>query len=751
MVYSHRMWRFVFLTLIINFSLLIPTASKAETIQMWQSDYTTEFEYPYVYDMAIENGDGRSYLAGYGYYSSYHARDCFVVQFSAGGNFNWTRRYGGNEGYDEFCHAIDLGPPNDTSVYLVGYSNSDPYGSGTDDGLIIKYNSNGDRQWVRYLVPAQEGFVNLYSVLVDDEDGTVYLSGGYQHTEGTGYVTDCIVASYDPDGNENWRFIWDNETGGCKIIGSDADDIFTLNYSNHSLLTLSKSGGVVQWYEAPEVYHPSAVMDSDGNLILSGQVGYVDFQTIIRATKIDPNGNVLWTEDFDYGPTGLIDLVDSIAIGNANDLYIKARGCLEMSGIAHLIQCDSWKHLVLKYNADGEFQWIEELDGFGNGASPYHYYSDFLYGDIATSSSEKIMTISLSSVADPSDVILNNLTTFADDGSILDQDQTIDNPYFGLSHEALLYTYSYMDSDYVVSAAKYCVDCYIDGECYPDGTINPDNSCQICDSSLDAGAWSSRDGETCDDGVFCNGADTCDSGACSQHAGDPCDTQCQSCNEGASTCDDVSGSCDDGLFCNGADTCDSGACSQHAGDPCDAQCQSCNEGASTCDDVSGSCDDGVFCNGADTCDSGACSQHAGDPCNDDLYCNGEETCDEENDLCVNGDIPCPDDGLWCTGEESCDEENDTCVNSGDPCDPETQTCNEETDTCDANTDDDTVDDDTMDDDTSDDDTVDDDTSDDDTTDDDTADDDAVDDDVTDDDATSDDDDDDDDNNDGCGC
>src|SRR5262245_5489994 len=29
-------------------------------------------------------------------------------------------------------------------------------------------------------------------------------------------------------------------------------------------------------------------------------------------------------------------------------------------------------------------------------------------------------------------------------------------------------------------------------------------------------------GEPCDDGVFCNGADTCQDGECAEHAGDPC-------------------------------------------------------------------------------------------------------------------------------------------------------------------------------------------------------------------------------------
>ncbi|MBM4270019.1 MAG: hypothetical protein FJ144_26020 [Deltaproteobacteria bacterium] len=43
--------------------------------------------------------------------------------------------------------------------------------------------------------------------------------------------------------------------------------------------------------------------------------------------------------------------------------------------------------------------------------------------------------------------------------------------------------------------------------------------------------------------------------------------------------------CDDGVFCNGADTCSGGSCALHAGDPCalGARCNdSCEESADDC-------------------------------------------------------------------------------------------------------------------------------------------------------------------------
>ncbi len=55
-----------------------------------------------------------------------------------------------------------------------------------------------------------------------------------------------------------------------------------------------------------------------------------------------------------------------------------------------------------------------------------------------------------------------------------------------------------------------------------------------------------RSGNTCDDGVYCNGEDTCNKGKCSDHAGDPCDET--SCNEGKKACE-----CATAEHCPGAD------------------------------------------------------------------------------------------------------------------------------------------------------------------------------------------------------
>ncbi len=204
------------------------------------------------------------------------------------------------------------------------------------------------------------------------------------------------------------------------------------------------------------------------------------------------------------------------------------------------------------------------------------------------------------------------------------------------------------------------------------------------------------DGVPCDDGLFCNGTDTCAGTTCTAHAGDPCagGSQCQDvCNEAADDCIAPPGTpCNDGLFCDGPDVCNAGSCHPASPPPFNNPCifraepceRACNEATDECRVPDGtSCDDGVFCNGADTCAAAVCAVHAGDPCAGGAVC--QRTCSEPFDSCVApAGTPC-DDGLWCNGVDVCNGSS-SCISAGDPCaggPPCHDQCDETTHGCDV--------------------------------------------------------------------
>jgi hypothetical protein len=175
------------------------------------------------------------------------------------------------------------------------------------------------------------------------------------------------------------------------------------------------------------------------------------------------------------------------------------------------------------------------------------------------------------------------------------------------------------------------------------------------DGSVTYGGWNIDDIEiwgvntgpcttdaNCDDGLFCNGAETCVSGTCTAGTALNCNDSVactvDACSESAKACAHTpqDSLCDDGLFCNGTETC--------------SATQGCQTGTAP------SCADSIACT-ADTCSESAkaCTHTPQNSlCDDGLFCNGGETCSTTQG-CVAGAAPC--------AAGACDETNNVCLAS----------------------------------------------------------------------------------------
>ena len=188
---------------------------------------------------------------------------------------------------------------------------------------------------------------------------------------------------------------------------------------------------------------------------------------------------------------------------------------------------------------------------------------------------------------------------------------------------------------------------------------------QSTNASCSAGNWNDRDdlvfavegsgpictiNADCDDGLFCNGAETCNTGTgtcedgTAPNCADAVSCTDDSCNEGTDSCDNVANNanCDNGLFCDGAETCSAtldcqAGTAPNCADAIGCTDDSCNEGTDSCDNVTndGNCDDSLFCNGAETCSATLDCQAGTDPC-------GGGACDEVLDICEGGCTDCVD-------------------------------------------------------------------------------------------------------------
>jgi len=188
----------------------------------------------------------------------------------------------------------------------------------------------------------------------------------------------------------------------------------------------------------------------------------------------------------------------------------------------------------------------------------------------------------------------------------------------------------------------------------------------------------------CDDGLYCNGVETCNAGTCQPGTPIACDdgVSCtvDTCDEATDSCTSSAddGLCSNGLFCDGSETCDPVLGCQ-AGTPVDCDdgigctVDTCDEAGDACSNLPDDlvCSNGVFCDGAEICNPAVGCESGGDPC-PGLFCDEPgATCFECN---VDGDC---DDGLFCNGVETCD--GGSCLAGSDPC--LGQSCDEVGDVC----------------------------------------------------------------------
>jgi hypothetical protein len=150
---------------------------------------------------------------------------------------------------------------------------------------------------------------------------------------------------------------------------------------------------------------------------------------------------------------------------------------------------------------------------------------------------------------------------------------------------------------------------------------------------------------------------------------------------GSELCTDDAG-CDDGLACNGAETCVEGTCQAGTPSVCDdgVSCtvDTCNEPGGDCSYVAYNslCDDGLYCNGEETCDPLADCQVGTDPCTPGEVCleDSDICCTPTDEICNDGaDNDC--DGFTDCSDSNCEgDSNCSCLPLGSICSSDSDCC-----------------------------------------------------------------------------
>jgi uncharacterized delta-60 repeat protein len=256
--------------------------------------------------------NGNVYVTGVGTKSS--GADFATVKYNSSGQQQWVARYDGTSGgYDE---ARSIGLDSAGNIYVAGAST----GTGTGlDIVLVKYNTQGNQQWVqRY--NGSNALDDIASSLAIDSQDNIYVAG----TAGTTTNADFVLLKYSTDGTRQWV----RRTNGP---GTGRDEAYALaldgfgnaycaglattatGYDYATLKTLPD--GTAQWgafsgFPGNEQVAGLAV-DYGGNVYVTGTVSN-NFVTL----KYSPAGGSLWTAVYDNGGVDQATAICLDASGN---------------------------------------------------------------------------------------------------------------------------------------------------------------------------------------------------------------------------------------------------------------------------------------------------------------------------------------------------------------------------------------------------------------------------------------------------
>lgn len=302
-------------------------------------------------------------------------KDAIVIKFDKSGNLKWIKNYGGAS--DDVLYDIEV--LKDGSYISVGYTSSKNLtgieSSSYEDGLIVKYDKDGNLKYVKLLAG---DYTDIYRGVTATKDGG-YLAVGSSLSADIGFtpnvIGDGILFKYDKEGNVIWK----------QKTEINTEPIFGTNFG-------------ISFDKNPDLGFYDVIETSDGNYIVvgtlqetqatftpgsfSGNVARV-FPSIL---KYDSNGIYKWGKTLTNSGT-FYDVVEGNdgsywAVGNYNDTSAR----------------------IVKYDKNGN-----SVISFGGGASSDVLKlknAEMVYDNYIASVgkySGTSMTFTIGGIAEPSD------------------------------------------------------------------------------------------------------------------------------------------------------------------------------------------------------------------------------------------------------------------------------------------------------------------------------------------------------------
>ena len=278
------------------------------------------------------------------------SRDGMLIKYGSEGEVEWARSVGGND-YD-YIHSVAA---TSDGGYIVGGrfgSGSITIGeytltnTGNSNGMVIKYDSEGEVEWARSIVGSDSDHIN--SVAATSDGG--YIVGGdfYRHSITIGEYTltnagssDGMVIKYDSEGEVEWA---------SSIGGSGADYI-------NSVTEISDGGYIVGGY-----FHSESIMIGEYTITNTDYSSYYQFPDGM-VIKYSSNGEVKWASSIGGSRA---DYINSVTATSDGGYIVGGYFTSEKITVGDhtLTKPGSVKGgMVIKYSSNGAVKWARSVRG----------------------------------------------------------------------------------------------------------------------------------------------------------------------------------------------------------------------------------------------------------------------------------------------------------------------------------------------------------------------------------------------------
>ncbi len=345
----------------------------AQFTDLWTTRYSgSNTSTDQINDMIVDHL-GNVYVTGRS--SEDFGDDATTIKYDKDGNELWRDSFN-----DTLSNSTDEGNKilldESMNVYVIGYS----YGFATHNQyLTIKYNNDGERQWVRLFNPPSSYGSSSKALYADfDTLGNLFVGGDYYNIDSNS--NDVFIIKYNPNGDSLTSLNYaGNANGADRIHGLKTSEdgyphllVETTNASLNTdifLVKLNADLGGFAWRKtidgpANDNDVPLDIQFGDSNNVYVGgtMVNSSFNEDAILIKYSGANGDTLWTRIYN-NDSNSNDRKVSIAVDASESIYVLGESQVMFSNYTYFLR---------KYSKEGSLIWNKIFNNihFSGGGPP---------------------------------------------------------------------------------------------------------------------------------------------------------------------------------------------------------------------------------------------------------------------------------------------------------------------------------------------------------------------------------------------